>query len=60
MKHYVCAGDCGGVSRKPDECQTETCPMFNEVMEECECEDMTHNMDKVSDEADDEEESEEE
>lgn len=42
MTHYVCIGECGGVSDKPGNCQAETCSLHNEPLVECHCENDMH------------------
>lgn len=41
-KHYVCDGNCGGVSDVPGVCQTPSCPRYDQPLRECECEDGKH------------------
>lgn len=43
MKHYVCKGECGGVSNDPKKCEDESCSMFEKDLEECNCTDGRHN-----------------
>lgn len=38
MSHYVCNGECGGVSDTPGVCQAETCSLHNQPLSECNCE----------------------
>jgi len=40
--HYICTGDCKGVSDGPGICTTTGCSRFNEHLEECNCEDDQH------------------
>ncbi len=42
MVHYVCTGDCGGVSDQPGNCQAESCRMHNQPLVECNCTDGNH------------------
>jgi hypothetical protein len=42
MKHYICTGECAGVSEKPGTCQTPTCSKHGELLSECDCEDGKH------------------
>lgn len=42
MTHYVCTGECGGVSEHLKNCESEACSMFNEPLVECNCEDGEH------------------
>lgn len=46
MKHYICTGDCGGVSEKPGVCQAQTCPKHGQPLSECECSDGKHGKEK--------------
>jgi len=41
-QHYVCRGGCGGVATEPKVCESEGCPMKNQPMEQCNCEDGKH------------------
>lgn len=42
MKHYICTGECAGVSEKPGVCQSQTCSKHGVPLSECECEDGKH------------------
>lgn len=42
MSHYICTGGCGGVAEEPGMCKVEGCPFYAEELEECNCEDGTH------------------
>lgn len=42
MPHYICTGECEGISQKPGVCQTEGCSMKGKPLESCECTDGTH------------------
>lgn len=49
--HYICTGDCKGVSDKPGNCQTASCPRFNQPLIACECTNGKHNredLDKIN------------
>ena len=48
MKHYICSGECGGISKKAGVCETAGCSMQGQDLELCECEDITHNMEEMS------------
>ncbi|MDO8536754.1 MAG: hypothetical protein Q7R94_00720 [bacterium] len=37
MKHYICTGDCKGVSDKPGVCEAQDCPKHGKPLEECDC-----------------------
>jgi hypothetical protein len=37
MKHYVCTGECKGVSDKPGTCQDITCSKHEMPLTECNC-----------------------
>ncbi len=43
MSHYVCRGTCGGVSARPGACKDEGCPKYEQLLEECGCEDGYHD-----------------
>tara|TARA_Y100000310_G_C20663899_1_gene806371 strand:- start:1774 stop:1911 length:138 start_codon:yes stop_codon:yes gene_type:complete len=40
--HYICNGECGGVSETPGVCQAEKCSKHNHPLKECECTDGKH------------------
>ena len=42
MTHYICTGECGGVSNQPGNCQAEACSLHNEPLVECQCENNMH------------------
>ncbi len=42
MKHFICKGDCKGMSDQPGVCQTEGCSMHGQPLEECEWADNMH------------------
>ncbi|MBI4130150.1 hypothetical protein HY468_02440 [Candidatus Roizmanbacteria bacterium] len=43
MKHYICTGECGGVSDTPGTCQAESCSLHGQPLVECDCEDGEHD-----------------
>lgn len=43
MTHFICIGTCGGVAEKPGTCQAENCPKHGEELEQCDCQDGTHD-----------------
>ena len=43
MTHYVCTGDCGGVSDEAKSCDAEDCSKYGEPLTECNCDDGKHN-----------------
>ncbi len=43
MKHYVCVGECRGVSNVPKTCGALGCHKYGHPLVECECEDRKHN-----------------
>lgn len=45
MKHYICKGECEGVSDKPGVCNTKDCSLYKKPLVECNCEDGEHNED---------------
>ena len=42
MKHYVCTGECRGVSDTPKSCDAIGCHKHGEPLMECDCEDGKH------------------
>jgi hypothetical protein len=42
MTHYVCTGECHGVSDHPQNCQAEGCSMHDKPLVPCDCEDGKH------------------
>lgn len=46
--HFVCTGECGGVSDKAGTCQAKDCSKHNMPLETCECSDGTHKPKKHS------------
>ncbi|HLC19863.1 MAG TPA: hypothetical protein VJK72_03015 [Candidatus Nanoarchaeia archaeon] len=40
--HYICEGDCGGVSNKKKNCGAEDCTCFDEPLTACSCSDGKH------------------
>ncbi|MFA6427882.1 MAG: hypothetical protein WCW16_05620 [Candidatus Magasanikbacteria bacterium] len=40
--HYVCTGECGGISDTPGTCQAESCSMHDEPLTACSCTDGEH------------------
>lgn len=42
MKHYICTGECGGVSDNPGTCQAEDCSKHGEPLVACNCNDGEH------------------
>jgi len=43
MKHYICKGECGGVSDEKKNCDSPSCSRFNKELIECSCTDGKHN-----------------
>lgn len=41
-KHFVCTGDCGGISDKAGKCQADECEMHKQALVECNCKDGEH------------------
>jgi hypothetical protein len=37
MSHFVCTGECGGVSESPKSCEGENCTKKGNPMVECNC-----------------------
>jgi len=48
-KHFVCLGECEGVSETPGTCQAVECENFNHDLVTCDCEDGMHNKVKSED-----------
>lgn len=42
MKHYICTGECAGISEKPGVCQSQTCSKHGVPLMECDCRDGKH------------------
>ncbi len=42
MKHYICTGECGGVSDTPGTCQAGECSLQGQPLVECTCRDGKH------------------
>lgn len=42
-QHYVCLGDCEGVSDKPGTCQALECITYQQPLTQCNCTDGKHN-----------------
>ena len=42
MSHYICTGECGGVSDTPGTCQDGTCGKHQQSLQECDCSDKKH------------------
>jgi len=40
--HYICVGDCEGVSDKPGTCQDKECDLYQKQLVECGCVDGLH------------------
>jgi hypothetical protein len=42
MKHFICTGECEGVSDQPGTCQSKECSLHNQPLVECKCTDGKH------------------
>ena len=42
MVHYICEGECKGVSDTPGTCQAQECSKHEEPLKECNCDDNQH------------------
>lgn len=42
MTHYVCTGECGGVSDTPKNCGSEACSLHDKPLVPCHCIDGEH------------------
>ncbi len=51
MEHFVCKGDCKGVSDHAKKCEDANCPNFGKDLELCTCEDGKHEISKPDAEA---------
>lgn len=40
--HYICTGECKGMSATPGNCQTYGCTMYAKPLVACKCVDWTH------------------
>lgn len=43
-KHYICTGNCGGVSMTPDTCHATDCPKQGQPFQECSCDRPEHKI----------------
>lgn len=43
-KHYICVGECEGVSKVPGTCQATDCNRYHEKLVECHCADGDHRV----------------
>lgn len=43
QKHYVCLGECGGVSENPGVCQSTHCSKHDHELVGCTCHDGLHD-----------------
>lgn len=41
-KHYVCSGECKGVSDNPGSCRAKDCSKHEQKLKPCECEEGDH------------------
>jgi hypothetical protein len=48
--HYVCTGDCGGISPTPKVCEDATCSKSGEPMIPCSCDDGLHEITREKEE----------
>jgi hypothetical protein len=42
MKHYICNGECKGVSEKSGYCNAEECSKYKKPLKECNCNEEEH------------------
>ncbi|HLC75171.1 MAG TPA: hypothetical protein VJH88_04945 [Candidatus Nanoarchaeia archaeon] len=42
MSHYICAGECGGVSKSPKNCGADVCNKKSMPLLRCNCKDKAH------------------
>ncbi len=42
--HYICLGECEGVSNNPGVCQASDCNRYNEKLVPCHCADGDHRV----------------
>jgi len=50
MSHFVCTGECNGVSETPGTCQAENCSFYGVPLKECSCDDGQHAQVKKAEE----------
>lgn len=43
-KHYICLGECEGVSNNPGVCQASECNRHGQALVECYCTDGDHRL----------------
>lgn len=48
--HYVCTGECGGVSMQPGVCAASDCSNYQNQLRACDCDDPNHNPTSASEE----------
>ncbi len=41
-KHFICVGECQGVSSHPGTCQAQECSLHNQPLIKCDCVDGKH------------------
>ena len=46
MTHYICTGECAGISEKAGVCQSPTCSKHGQPLSECDCSDGKHGKDE--------------
>lgn len=44
--HFVCRGECGGVSKTPGSCKAEECSKKGLPLDPCHCTDGSHEKDE--------------
>ena len=46
-KHYICLGECEGISNTPGVCKATDCNRYNEKLVECNCADGDHRISRA-------------
>jgi len=52
--HYICEGECHGVSGEPGTCQDKNCSLYGEELLECDCGDAAAHTEETGDDETDE------
>lgn len=47
--HYICEGECGGTSEKPDKCGSSNCTRKDDMFSPCDCQDGKHGDKQIKD-----------
>jgi len=52
ITHYICKGECQGVSDMEGICQNEFCSRYHQPLEQCTCTDGRHGLPEEKDDGD--------